>query len=213
MKEDFSQSKGKNALPTAHSIMQEHAKQGIQLRKDFFINSADKLDFAARTMARAIAQGKKILLCGNGGSAADAQHIAGELVNRFLMDRPPLPAVALTTDTSVLTAIGNDFGFDQIFAKQVQALGQKGDVFVGISTSGNSPNMLQALAAAKQLGLHTVGLVGNAGQMAPLCDILLAVPHAITPLVQEIHITAGHMLCRLIDYYLFENITELDLDL
>ncbi len=202
-----------NTLPTAHNILQEHAKLGVQLRKDFFANHTEDIILAARTMAQAIAQGKKILLCGNGGSAADAQHIAGELVNRFLLDRPPLPAIALTTDTSVLSAIGNDFGFDQVFTKQVQALGQEGDVFVGISTSGNSPNVLLALGAAKQLGLHTVGLVGNAGQMAPLCDILLPVPHAITPLVQEVHITAGHMLCRLIDYYLFENIAELGLDL
>ncbi len=204
--------KKNDTFPSAHNIMQEHSRLGLKLREDFFNNHADNLDLASREMAKALAKGRKILVCGNGGSAADAQHIVGELVNRFLMDRPPLPAIALSTDTSVLTAIGNDFGYEQIFSKQVQALGQSDDVLLGISTSGNSPNVVMALKVAKEMGIFTVGLVGDAGQMGSLCDILLPVPKAITPLVQEIHITAGHMLCRLIDYYLFENVNELQLN-
>ena len=158
-------------------------------------------------MAVAVARGGKILLAGNGGSAADAQHWAAELVNRFLMDRPPLPAIALTTDSSVLTSIGNDFGYDLVFSKQVQALGRPGDVFVGISTSGNSANVFGALQAARKQSLFTIGLTGDGGgRMAPLCDILLAVGHPSTPLVQETHAAIGHMLCALTDYYLFENV-------
>ena len=123
------------------------------------------------------------------------------------MDRPPLPAIALTTDSSVLTSIGNDFGYDLVFAKQVQALGRPGDVFIGISTSGNSPNVIGALQAARKQGLFTIGLTGDGGgRMAPLCDILLAVGHPSTPLVQEMHAAIGHMLCALTDHYLFENV-------
>ncbi len=212
------------SLPTAQELLAEYAQQGVHLREIYFAQQSKNIEHAARVSALALAQGKKILLCGNGGSAADAQHIAGELVNRFLMDRPPLPAIALHADTSVLTAIGNDFGYEKVFAKQVEAHGQEGDVFIGISTSGKSPNVLAALHVAKQRGLHTIGLVGGhasspsatdaqlgTGQMAPLCDILLPVPHSLTPLVQEIHIATGHMLCRLIDYFLFENVSALGL--
>ena len=155
-------------------------------------------------------RGGQILLCGNGGSAADAQHLAAEFVNRFLMDRPALPALALSTDTSALTAIGNDLDFSQIFARQVEALGRKGDLLVGISTSGNSANVLAALQTARRTGLFTVGLTGQGGGgMAPLCHILLETPTRHTPLVQELHIAAGHLFCQLTDYYLFENVTAL----
>ncbi len=214
-------------LPCAQDILSAYADEGVQLRKKYFAAYSPHIEQAARLMAITLAKGGKILLCGNGGSAADAQHIAGELVNRFLLDRPPLPAIALTTDTSVLTSIGNDFGFEHIFSKQVQALGQEGDMLVGISTSGTSPNILAALRVAKQKNMHTLGLVGeknppsqenfaqsplvSTGQMAPLCDILLPVPHASTPLVQELHIATGHMLCHLVDYFLFKNIKELNL--
>ena len=160
--------------------------------------------------ALCLAGGGKILLCGNGGSAADAQHLATEFVNRFLMDRPALPALALSTDTSALTAIGNDLDFSQIFARQVEALGRKGDLLVGISTSGNSANVLAALQTARRTGLFTVGLTGHGGGgMAPLCHILLETPTRHTPLVQELHIAAGHLFCQLTDYYLFENVTAL----
>ena len=145
-----------------------------------------------------------ILLCGNGGSAADAQHLAAEFVNRFLIDRRPLPAVALSTDTSILTAVGNDFGFELVFAKQVQALGRPGDVLMAMSTSGNSPNVLSALRAGRESGMITLGLTGEGGgKMRGMCDHLLAVPSSQTPLIQEVHITIGHLLCLLTDEILF----------
>lgn len=191
---------------TALALIRQHAGEGTRLRARFFEEFGPTLRQAARLMAAALAAGGKILICGNGGSAADAQHIAAELVNRFLLDRPALPAVALTTDSSILTSVGNDFGFELIFARQVEALGAAGDVLLVISTSGNSPNALAAAEAARQRGMSVVGLTGEGGgRLKPLCDILLAVPHPQTPLVQEIHITVGHLVCRLIDYYLFEN--------
>jgi D-sedoheptulose 7-phosphate isomerase len=192
------------------NIVLTHARKGAELRESFFQENADRVVEAARIMAVALAGGGKILFCGNGGSAADAQHLAAELVNRFLLERPPLPAVALTTDTSILTAVGNDYGFDQVFRKQVQALGNHGDVLVAISTSGNSENVLQALAAARSKEMVRIGLTGGAGgQMAKHCDLLINVAHKSTPLVQEVHITVGHLLCQLVDYYLFENVLEL----
>jgi D-sedoheptulose 7-phosphate isomerase len=198
----------------ALAMIARHAADGARLRERFFAEQAERVDFAARRTAVALARGNKILLCGNGGSAGDAQHLAGEFVNRFLIDRPPLAAVALTTDSSVLTAIGNDFGFDLIFEKQVRALGQAGDVFVGISTSGNSPDVLAALRCARERKMFAIGLTGmGGGKMAPWCDALLAVPHAHTPLVQEIHIAAGHLWCALVDHYLFENVQAIQSEL
>ena len=194
-------------MDKALQMISQHAEDGAKLRRDFFAVHGGKVVEAARRMAVAVARGGKILLAGNGGSAADAQHWAAEFVNRFLMDRPPLPAIALTTDSSVLTSIGNDFGYDLVFTKQVQALGRPSDVFVGISTSGNSANVIGALQAARKQSLFTIGLTGDGGgRMAPLCDILLAVGHPSTPLVQETHAAIGHMLCALTDYYLFENV-------
>jgi D-sedoheptulose 7-phosphate isomerase len=146
----------------------------------------------------------KILLAGNGGSAADAQHIAGELVSRFAFDRPGLAAVALTTDTSILTAVGNDYGYEMLFSRQIQALGRKGDVFVAYSTSGKSPNILKALQTAKELGLVTIGLTGNRnGPMNAMCDHVLAMPSADTPKIQEGHLIMGHILCGAIEEALF----------
>ena len=148
--------------------------------------------------------GGKILLAGNGGSAADAQHIAGELVSRFAFDRPGLAAVALTTDTSILTAVGNDYGYELLFARQIQALGRKGDVFIAYSTSGKSPNILKALQAAKVLGLVSIGLTGNRnGPMNALCDHVLAMPSSDTPKIQEGHLIMGHILCGAIEQELF----------
>jgi len=155
---------------------------------------------AADLCVEAVTTGRKVLLAGNGGSAADAQHIAAELVSRFAYDRPGLPAFALTTDTSALTAIGNDYGYEMLFARQVQAVGLAGDVFVGLSTSGRSPNIHSALRQARAKGLRTIGLTGSAGEaMAPLCDLLLRVPAAETPKIQEAHITLGHIICGLIE--------------
>ena len=146
----------------------------------------------------------KILLAGNGGSAADAQHIAGELVSRFAFDRPGLAAIALTTDTSILTAIGNDYGYEKLFSRQIQALGLAKDVFIGYSTSGRSPNILKAFEEAKQKGLVCVGLTGNkGGPMHELCDVVLAVPSADTPKIQEGHLMLGHTLCGLIENKIF----------
>jgi len=194
----------------ALSIVQQHARQGARLREEFFESSQEQLVELARTMAACLARGGKLLFCGNGGSAADAQHLAAEFVNRFMMDRPPLPAIALTTDTSALTSIGNDFGFEQVFSKQVQALGVQGDVLVAISTSGNSPNCVLALHAAAEKGLVCVGLLGkDGGEMLPLCDQALLVESGEVPLVQEVQIAAGHMLCRLVDHFLFEAVLEL----
>jgi len=149
--------------------------------------------------------GGKILLAGNGGSAADAQHIAGEFVSRFAFDRPGLPAVALTTDSSILTAIGNDYGYEKLFARQVQAHGNKGDIFIGYSTSGKSPNILRALEEARTLGLVCIGLTGNrGGAMRELCDYLLEVPSSDTPKIQEGHLVLGHILCGLVENAIFK---------
>ncbi len=159
---------------------------------------------AAERMAASLKAGGKVLLAGNGGSAADAQHIAAELVGRFIDDRAPLAAIALTTDTSALTAIGNDYGFEQVFARQVSALARPGDVFVGISTSGKSPNILAALKAARERKLVTIGFTRD-GQtpMSALCDVTVGVPAAETALIQQIHITAAHAICHLVERALF----------
>jgi D-sedoheptulose 7-phosphate isomerase len=159
---------------------------------------------AAKACVGALREGKKVLFAGNGGSAADAQHLAGELVSRFAYDRPGLPAFALTTDTSVLTAIGNDYGYERLFARQVEAVGVAGDVFFGISTSGRSPNILSALRVAREKGLVTVGMTGRGGgQMPELCEHLLRVPSDSTPRIQEGHIAMGHAICQIIEAQLF----------
>lgn len=146
----------------------------------------------------------KILLAGNGGSAADAQHIAGEFVSRFEFDRPGLAAIALTTDTSILTAIGNDYGYERLFARQIQALGQPGDVFIAYSTSGKSPNILAALQEAKSIGLVCIGFTGNrGGSMSELCDHVLEVPSSDTPKIQEGHLVLGHIVCGLVERAIF----------
>jgi D-sedoheptulose 7-phosphate isomerase len=159
----------------------------------------------ADTIMDAFRSGHKLLIAGNGGSAADAQHIAGEFLSRLNFDRNPLPAIALTTDSSVLTAIGNDYGFDRTFERQVRGLGQKGDVFIAISTSGRSPNIVAALQAAREAGLTTIGFTGTVanGTMQPLCDHCLAAPSAETPLIQQVHIVAAHAICGLVEHSLF----------
>jgi len=145
------------------------------------------------------------LICGNGGSAADAQHIAAEFVNRYNLERPPLPAMALTTDTSVITSIGNDYSFDDIFSKQVKALGMEGDILLCISTSGNSKNVLSAVRDARTQGLYTAGFIGNdGGELAKMVDLALVVKSNATPRIQEAHILAGHIICRLVDYIIFQ---------
>lgn len=155
-------------------------------------------------ITRAMRDGHKLLVAGNGGSAADAQHIAGEFVSRLMYDRAPLPSIALTTDSSVLTATGNDYGYDMIFERQVQGLGQTGDVFLGISTSGRSPNIVRALTAARAQGVVTMGFAGaHGGPMAEHCDYLFRAPSSKTPLVQQIHIVAAHVVCALVERAMF----------
>ena len=159
---------------------------------------------AAKETAAALLQGRKLLVAGNGGSAADAQHLAAEFVSRLVQDRPALRAIALTTDSSILTAVGNDYGYECVFARQVEALGLPGDVFFAISTSGNSPNILRALDLARSIGLVTIGLTGaKGGQMAPLCDFCLCAPSAITMKIQEAHLALEHIFCLLVEKVYF----------
>ncbi len=162
------------------------------------------IEDAARLLVETLQGGGKILIAGNGGSAADAQHFAAELVGRFLLERRALPAMALTTDSSILTAVGNDYGFEQIFSRQVEALAQQGDLFVGISTSGNSENVCRAVAAAHACGCQTLALVGGqGGRLAGQCDLTLRVPASHTPYIQEGHLLLIHLLCDLVEQQLF----------
>jgi len=173
------------------------------LADDHLINQIEE---AAKVIIKAYRNGNKTLIAGNGGSAGDAQHIAGELVNKFYFDRPGVASIALTTDTSILTAIGNDYGFDRIFERQIQAQGNKGDVFIGISTSGNSKNILQALIACKEKGIFSIGLTGEKeSKMDDLCDICLKVHSNETPRIQETHILIEHIICCLVEAALFGN--------
>ncbi len=159
---------------------------------------------SAETIVTTLRNGGKVLIAGNGGSAADAQHIAGEFVSRFHYDRPGLAAIALTTDTSILTAIGNDYGYERLFSRQVQALGREGDVFVGISTSGNSANVIAAFEEAQKMKLTTIGFTGaKGGKMLDLCDITLRMPSTETPKIQEGHIAIGHIICGLVEAAMF----------
>jgi D-sedoheptulose 7-phosphate isomerase len=183
------------------SIASTHATIGKALADDALIAAAEQ---AAKACIAALQAGKKILLAGNGGSAADAQHIAAELVSRYNYDRPGLCAIAFTTDTSALTAIGNDYGYEKVFSRQLEALGQSGDVLIAISTSGNSPNILKALETARARGITAIGLTGESGgKMAPLCDIALKAPSSETPKIQECHIMLGHIICQLIEDTMF----------
>jgi D-sedoheptulose 7-phosphate isomerase len=159
---------------------------------------------AVEICVAALRAGRKVMICGNGGSAADAQHWAGELVSRFHYDRPGLPAIALTTDSSILTAIGNDYGYERVFARQVEALGASGDVLIAISTSGNSPNIVAALEAARARGIATIGFTGEAGgALAALSDICIQIPSRSTPRIQEGHEVLGHAICAMIEAAIF----------
>jgi D-sedoheptulose 7-phosphate isomerase len=167
-------------------------------------NLCSQIEAVAKKCINAFGKGGKILLIGNGGSAADAQHIAGEFVSRFAFDRPGLPAIALSTDTSVLTAIGNDYGFESLFERQVEALGKSGDILIAYSTSGKSKNILKALETAQRNGIVTVGMTGGNGDlMSKFCDFILRVPSLETPKIQEMHLILGHILCGLIEKSLF----------
>jgi len=160
----------------------------------------ERLDKVAKVVKATLAKGNKVLFCGNGGSAADSQHLAAEFVGRFQKERKGLPAIALTVDTSILTAVGNDYGYDKVFVRQVEALARPGDVLIGISTSGNSGNVVEAINLAKEMGVYCVGFTAyGGGKMATLCDECLAVPAKVTARAQEMHILMGHILCELVD--------------
>ena len=175
----------------------------IATKRECIENNIDPIIRAVEMLAACLMRGNKVLLFGNGGSASDAQHLAAEFVNRFQIERPPLAAISLTTDTSILTSIGNDYHFDDIFSKQVEALGRPGDVAWGISTSGNSANVVKAVKTAKKLGLQTIGMTGRAGELAGCVDLVFAVASDVTARIQETHITIGHILCDLVDRKLY----------
>jgi D-sedoheptulose 7-phosphate isomerase len=180
-------------------------KESIRVKEAFVNENLSKLVNIVEAVTAALKAGSKILIFGNGGSAADAQHLAAEFINRFVIERPPLPAIALTTDTSVITSIGNDYDFSEIFSKQIRAIGQPGDVAWGISTSGNSPNVLRALEVAKKMGLVTIAFTGkDGGPIAKIADLSINVSSSVTARIQEVHITAGHVICDLVDIKLFQ---------
>ncbi len=167
-------------------------------------SKSEIIENIAKLWIKTIEQGGKVIFCGNGGSAADSQHLAAELMGRYKFDRDPMPAISLTTDTSALTAIGNDYGYEKVFSRPLRGIGNKGDVLVGISTSGNSKNILDAFAIAKEKGISTVAFTGNGGgKMKELADITLNVPSNITNNIQEMHIACGHMICGLVEEHFF----------
>ncbi len=176
---------------------------GITAKRSCVESNLDNLITAADMLTACMAAGGKVLIFGNGGSAADAQHLAAEFINRFQIERPPLAAIALTTDTSVLTSIGNDYHFDDIFSKQIKALGKKGDIAWGLSTSGNSPNVVKAVKTAQKIGISTIGMTGRGGELAKCADLVFAVDSDTTARIQETHITLGHILCELLERKLY----------
>ena len=191
------------------NIIDAILKESLKTKEDFISDNTDRLITLSEKIASAFLNDKKLLICGNGGSAADAQHMAAEFVNRFELERPPLPALALTTDTSVITSIGNDYSFDEIFSKQIKALGVEGDILLAITTSGNSRNILLAVEAARDLGLFTVGLLGkDGGTLRNATHTALIVRHDVTARIQETHLLVEHIICRLVDYILFQKHIE-----
>ena len=187
-------------------FINEYLSKSINIKKTLLGNNEElkKISDVADHLVSIFNSNGKVMIAGNGGSAADSQHIAAEFVSRFYFDRPGIPAIALTTDTSMLTAIGNDYGFENLFSRQVQAQGKKGDMFIGISTSGNSKNILNATKTAKDLGILTVSLCGNTGKLKEVSDISIEVPSASTPFIQECHICIGHIICAIVEEKLFK---------
>lgn len=185
-------------------LVEQSFEESIALKEAVCAAHGEVIVALAEAWVACLREGGKLLLCGNGGSAADAQHLAAELVNRFLQERPALPAIALTTDTSILTATANDRAFEEVFARQVEALGRPGDLLVLVSTSGRSPNLLRAAEVARGRQLPILGLLGgDGGPVLPLCDLALVVPSSSPPRVQEVHILVGHILCRAVEGVLF----------
>ena len=198
----------KKRLPASDgaALVDRHLAASVAVMQEAAASEAFRLSLvrAADIMVEALRGGGKLLFCGNGGSAADAQHISGEFVSRLNFDRPALAALALTVDTSVLTAVGNDYGYDRIFERQVLGLGRAGDVLVGISTSGRSPNVIRAIQAAASLDIRTIGFGGSdEADLHRLCEVMVAVPSASTPLIQQVHIVAAHVICGLVEETMF----------
>jgi len=186
------------------NIILKRFKESSEVKTRFLKENLAKLLDVIKLVSHTFESGNKLFFFGNGGSAADAQHMAAEFVNRYIMNRPPLPAIALTTDTSILTSVSNDFAFSEIFAKQLRALGKERDVAIGITTTGNSPNIIKAFEVAKEMGMKTVAFTGNdGGAIGKMVDFSLVVPSTSTPRIQEAHILIGHILCEMVEHSLF----------
>jgi D-sedoheptulose 7-phosphate isomerase len=198
-------------MKQASQLIDRFVAESLRVKAQFFKENNDRIVQTAETIAHGLRNGRKVLFFGNGGSAADAQHLAAELVGRFGPDRSPLAGISLSTDTSILTALGNDYGYERVFARQIDALGQAGDIAIGISTSGNSPSILEALDMARSKGLFTIGLTGEpGGKMIDRAEVLFRVPSRQTPRIQETHLLLGHILCELVDRELFPEIYPTD---
>lgn len=184
----------------ATTLLQRSLQEHLEVIQALLQSNLNEIERAGALIRETLAQGRKVLLCGNGGSAADAQHIAAELVGRYEVQRRAWPAIALTTDTSALTALSNDYGYEDVFARQVEALASEGDLLLALSTSGASANVIKAAQTARRLGCRTIALTGGAGDpLASLCDLAVVVPSVRTSRIQEAHITIGHLWCELID--------------
>ena len=198
-------------MKDAGQLIDQFVSESLRVKAKFFEENKEAIVRTAETIAHGLRNGHKVLFFGNGGSAADAQHLAAELVGRFGPDRSPLAAISLSTDTSILTAVGNDYGYEQVFSRQIAALAQAGDTAVAISTSGNSPSVLEAIDMARSKGLFTVGFTGETGgKMKDRVEVLFRVPSRQTPRIQETHILLGHILCELVDRQLFPEIYPAD---
>jgi D-sedoheptulose 7-phosphate isomerase len=185
-------------------LIDEFVAESLRVKAEFFEENKERIAQTAAVIAHGLRNGRKMMFFGNGGSAADSQHLAAEMVGRFGPERSALAAIALSTDTSILTAVGNDYGYEKVFARQIEALGQAGDIAIGISTSGNSPSVLEALDVARSKGLYTVGFTGESGgKMNGRAETLFRVPSRQTPRIQETHILLGHVICELVDRELF----------
>jgi D-sedoheptulose 7-phosphate isomerase len=182
------------------SIIHNELTEHLKITNNMINSVSDLVEKAAEDIIHSLKTGNKILICGNGGSAADAQHIAAEIVGRYKTERKGLPAIALTTDSSILTAVGNDFGFQYLYERQVEALAKNGDTIIGISTGGSSKNVINALNSAKKIGCKIIGLSGkDGGDFNSICDVNIVIPSSNTPRIQEMHILVGHIICQLID--------------
>lgn len=185
---------------STHREIAQRLEESAEIKRAIAYTQTSQIEDMAHLIITAYKAGGKVILFGNGGSAADAQHIAGELVGQFAFKRQALPAIALTTNTSILTAVANDYGYEVVFSRQIEALVQEKDVVIGISTSGNSPNVIEAIKVAKIKGARTIGLTGGSGgKLAEVADLVLTVPSASTPRIQEAHITIGHIICEIVE--------------